>query len=119
MLIFCDQNIAVETVEYLRLLGHDVLGTRDVGLAFASDHEVLGYAIRTGRILLTYNADFGDIRVFPAGTHAGIIRLRIAQQTAEVLHPILEKALDQLVGKGLAGKLVTINVGAIRIRGMA
>ena len=117
MRLFCDQNIMVETVEFLRRLGHDVRGTRDVGLALAPDDDVLAFAIRENRILLTYNADFGDIRLFPVGTHAGIIRLRVNQQTAEFLHPILEDTLGQLADRDLSGRLVTVTKTAIRIRG--
>ena len=115
--IFCDQNIMVETVEFLRRQGHDVLSTRDVGLALAPDEKVMAFAIEDNRILLTYNADFGDIRLFPVGTHAGIIRLRVTQQTAEVLHPILERALGQLADRDLSGKLITVTKTAVRIRG--
>ena len=119
MRFFCDQNIMVETVEFLRLQGHDVIGTRDVGLALAPDDEVLAYAIKESRILLTFNADFGDIRLFPVGTHAGIIRLRVTQQTAESLHPVLESVLGQLADRDLSGKLITVTKTAIRIRGRA
>jgi len=116
MQLFCDQNIMVETVAFLRQQGHDVSSTREVGLAVASDDEVLRFAIQHARVLLTYNADFGDIRLFPIGTHAGIIRLRITRQTAAALHPLLRSALGQLADRDLSGKLVTITRTAIRIR---
>jgi predicted nuclease of predicted toxin-antitoxin system len=119
MHLFCDQNIMVETVEFLRQQGHDVSSTREAGLAAAPDEEVMAFAVRQDRILLTYNADFGDIRLFPVGTHAGIIRLRVTQQTAEALHPVLKSAIGQLADKDLSGKLVTITKTAIRIRGQA
>ncbi len=117
MRFFCDQNITVETVAFLRRLGHDVIGTRDVGLSQSPDDEVLAFAIQECRILLTFNADFSDIRLFPVGTHAGIIRLRVTQQTAEMLHPILGNTLGQLADKDLSGKLITVTKTAIRIRG--
>lgn len=119
MRFFCDQNITVETTEFLHRQGHDVSSTRDVGLAEAPDDEVLAFAIKEDRVLLTYNADFGDIRLFPIGTHAGIIRLRIAEQTSEVLHPVLLSSLADLAGRDLSGKLVTVTKTAIRIRGQA
>ena len=117
MNLFCDQNITLETAAFLGHLGHDVLSTRDVGMSRAADEEVLQYAIREGRLLLTFNADFSDLRTFPTGSHSGIIRLRLHQQTAEELHPILERVLRQLEGKDLAGKLVTIKASSVRIRG--
>ena len=77
----------------------------------------MAFAIKDNRILLTYNADFGDIRFFPVDTHAGIIRLRVTQQTTEVLHPILERVLEQLADRDLSGKLITVTKTAVRIRG--
>lgn len=64
------------------------------------------------------NADFDDIRLFPVGTHAGIIRLRLAEQAADALHPVLVSILDQLLDRDLSGKLVTASKNAIRIRGL-
>jgi predicted nuclease of predicted toxin-antitoxin system len=119
MRFFCDQNITLETVDFLRGVGHDVVGTRDVGLAEAPDDEVLAFAIREERVLVTYNADFGDIRLFPIGTHAGIIRLRMSDQVAEILHPVLQQALASLADRDLSGKLVTVTKTTIRIRGQA
>jgi len=118
MRLFCDQNIPLETLDFLRSLGYDVLSTRDVGMSRVDDEEVLQYAIREDRALLTFNADFSDLRVFPVGTHSGIIRLRLHEQTAEELHPILRRAMRQIQGKNLDGKLVTIKARSIRIRGV-
>lgn len=119
MRLFCDQNIMVETAQFLRRQGHDVVSTRDVGLSEAPDEDVLEFAIKDGRVLLTFNADFGDIRLFPAGTHSGIVRLRTTDQTAEMLHPVLQNAIERLAGRDLSGKLVTVTKAAIRIRGRA
>jgi len=116
MRIFCDQNVMTETVDYLRSLGHDVGSTRDSGLATASDAEVLRTAIQQERVLLTYNADFSDIRSFPLESHSGIIRLRLVDQTAEKMHPILGNVLRQLENKDISGKLVTVGRTNVRIR---
>ena len=116
MRILCDQNIMAETVEYIRSLEHDVVSTRETGLASATDEEILRVAVNQDRILLTYNADFSDIRIFPVGTHTGIIRLRLQEQTAEDLHPVLSNLFRQLAGKDIAGKLITVTKTTIRIR---
>ena len=67
---------------------------------------------------MTHNADFSDIRLFPPGTHCGIIRLRIKDQTAESLHPLLKHAFNQLDHVDVSGKLVTVLKNSIRIRGL-
>jgi hypothetical protein len=62
-------------VEALRALGHDVLTTQEAGNAGHAipDHEVLDFATRSGRAVLTLNRrDF--IRLHKSGlAHAGIV----------------------------------------------
>jgi hypothetical protein len=50
-----NENIALPAVVELRRLGHDVLTSMDAGNANASvpDDEVLAFAAREGRILLS------------------------------------------------------------------
>ena len=114
--LFCDQNIRVDTIQFLRTLGHDVVSTRTYGMQRASDSEILERAISEGRVLLTFNSDFGDIRYYQPHTHMGIIRLRIDPQTTEVVHPILRAALALLSAKEIEGKLVTVTRSRVRIR---
>ena len=87
------------------------------GLSRADDEQVLRYAIDEDYVLLTFNADFSDLRLIPVGTHSGIIRLRLHEQTARELHPILRRVIGQIESKDLNGKLVTVKSHSIRIRG--
>jgi predicted nuclease of predicted toxin-antitoxin system len=111
-----DQNLRQTTTEYLRGLGYDAVSTRDLGLEYASDDEILAVASRQARIVVTYNGDFGDVRDRPFGTHAGIIRLRVHPQIDEVLHPILKRLLSFVSVESLAGALTLVDNYKIRIR---
>ncbi|MBI4772359.1 MAG: DUF5615 family PIN-like protein, partial [Chloroflexi bacterium] len=63
---FLDHNMSPETTRFLRdELGFDATDTREQGLQSASDFEIAACAARQGRIILTFDADFGDIRGFP------------------------------------------------------
>jgi predicted nuclease of predicted toxin-antitoxin system len=53
MRFFADQDIYQCTVDYLLALEHDVLRAKDAGLARASDEELLHYAHREQRLLIT------------------------------------------------------------------
>lgn len=72
---YADENFPRRTVEALRVLDHDVLTTQDAGNAGQAlpDHEVLDFAARAGRAVLTLNRrDF--IRLHKRGIpHAGIV----------------------------------------------
>ena len=73
--LYANENFPVEVVEHLRVLGHDVLTTHDVGKSNQSieDDAVLRFAIETGRCVITINRkDF--MRLHRVVTdHAGII----------------------------------------------
>ena len=45
-------------------------------MAGMADESVLSYAIAEDRVLLTFNADFADVRKLNAIDHPCIIRLR-------------------------------------------
>ena len=54
---YSNENIAMQVVEELRQLGHDVLSSLEAGNANAAvpDEEVLAFAAVSGRILLSHN----------------------------------------------------------------
>jgi hypothetical protein len=76
---YSDENFPYGSVEALRKLGHDVLTTLEAGHADQRipDHEVLGYAIRENRIVLTFNRkDFIKLHEKDS-SHAGIIVCKV------------------------------------------
>jgi hypothetical protein len=105
---YANENFPRRTVEALRVLGHDVLTTQEAGNAGQAipDEEVLSFATRAGRAVLTLNRrDF--IRLHKRGvTHAGIIvcteDMDTAGQAARVHDAVASLS-------SLAGQLVRVN----------
>jgi len=62
-----DNDIAVRVAIILRGAGHQVVTTREIGLARASDAELLLTAAQRGWILVTHNAD--DFTLLDDGWH--------------------------------------------------
>ncbi|HEY4611777.1 MAG TPA: DUF5615 family PIN-like protein [Bacteroidota bacterium] len=116
MRFLLDQNLSPQTSAFLRTLGYDVLDVGQLGLAGASDLDILQRARTESRIVITFNADFADVREIPLGNHAGVIRLRIFPQTIEVLHPILKRELAELQSINLSGCLVIIDNWRVRLK---
>jgi len=48
----------------------------DVGLNGALDEVIFRWAQAQPAIVLTFDGDFADARMYPIGSHAGVIRLR-------------------------------------------
>jgi predicted nuclease of predicted toxin-antitoxin system len=73
--IYSNENFPFPVVEILRSLGHDVLTTRESGMANkgVSDDDVLNFSIRENRIVLTNNRRH-FVRMHNANkSHCGII----------------------------------------------
>jgi predicted nuclease of predicted toxin-antitoxin system len=56
----------------LRERGHDAVAAVEAGLAGEPDERIRAYAIDTGRILLTLDADFANILRFPPAETPGV-----------------------------------------------
>jgi predicted nuclease of predicted toxin-antitoxin system len=77
MRIKLDENIATSAADRLRELGHDVHTVIEEELSGHVDSEVWAAAQREGRFLITQDLDFSDQRVFAAGSHAGVLLVRL------------------------------------------
>lgn len=82
MKLYLDQMLRIEVAEELRRVGHDAVRAAEVGHARADDAEILEYAIREDRVLITLDKHFGDWAVLPLRNHPGVIRLKVHPTTA-------------------------------------
>lgn len=69
----------------LGALGHDVDTAVDEGLGGVEDDNVWAAAQAAGRILITQDLDFSDVRAFAPGTHHGLLLLRVREPSRESL----------------------------------
>jgi uncharacterized protein with PIN domain len=102
--MYANENMALEVVERLRLLGHDVLLTIEAGQANQGipDEEVLAYAHERGRILLTFNyLDFKRIHQTNPN-HSGVIICKMDtnfQALADRIHEAIQIAPNPMNGE--------------------
>jgi hypothetical protein len=85
MKIKLDQNLSVHLREVLAALDHDVDTVFDEGLTGGDDVAVLQTARSQDRILFTLDTDFLNLKVYPPGTHSGIVVFRPPRQGALTL----------------------------------
>jgi predicted nuclease of predicted toxin-antitoxin system len=72
-----DENLPESLLSELSRLGHDVDNVRGESLIGRADMEVWKAAQETGRVLITQDLDFSDIRQFAPGTHHGLVLVRL------------------------------------------
>lgn len=77
MRIKLDENIAASAAVRLAVLGHDVHTVIEENLSGRIDSDVWAAAQLEERFLITQDLDFSDKRRFAAGSHAGILLVRL------------------------------------------
>lgn len=116
--ILLDQNVPQAVAAWLaeQRPGWRVRHVREAGLWGASDHEILRWAQSDGSIIVTFDEDFADTRMFPVGSHCGVIRLRVWPTTTERTEQALRMLLDLVPDHDLPGSLVIVDNLRIRVR---
>lgn len=101
-----DENMLADLATHLREAGHEVADVVEEGLSGEDDPPVLTAATAEGRILLTFDLDFADVRHYPPGTHAGIVVFRLHDQRWRTLQGPVTRLLAggklEDLDKGLA-----------------
>ncbi len=72
-----DENIPLSAKTRLARVGFDTDTVLDEGLGGHPDPDVWAAAQSEGRFLITQDLDFSDVRVFAAGTHHGVLIVRL------------------------------------------
>jgi predicted nuclease of predicted toxin-antitoxin system len=76
-----DENLSVRVAAVFRAAGHDVDTVVDEQLTGAADRAVLHAATNAGRLVVTLDRGFGDVRSYPPGSHPGVLVLRVEDQS--------------------------------------
>lgn len=72
-----DENPPLQIAIDLRARSHDVHTVGEEGLTGRPDTDVWQEAQREGRLLVTQDLDFSDVRKFQPGTHHGIVLFQV------------------------------------------
>ena len=117
MKLLFDENLSPRHAARLRQLEHDAISVIDIGLGGASDAEVRSAGIAGNRVIVTLDADFGNILRFPVQNTPGVIWLRLHPPTEAKIQLALARCLAKLGGDDFNGKLAVVDEDKIRIRG--
>ena len=112
-----DENLPTEAAERLASAGHDAVTVRDQRMAGQPDTSVAAVCQREGRVVVTLDLDFADIRAYPPGDYAGIIVLRLVLLDKLHVLSVLQRLLPVLEHEPLAGKLWIVEETSVRVRG--
>jgi predicted nuclease of predicted toxin-antitoxin system len=97
-------------------LGHDVLTAADENLLSRPDIEVAASASREGRILLSLDIEFADLRKYPPGSHPGIVLFRPASLGPLSVNRFVERFARSTDLSALSGCVAVVEPRGIRVR---
>lgn len=112
-----DENLSHYLKPRLAALGHDVTTTADEGLLSRPDTTVAAAAAAEGRMLLTLDLEFADLRKYPPGSHPGMIVFRPRTFGPLSVNRAVEAFVRDTDLAPLAGCVVVVEPARMRIRG--
>ncbi len=116
MRFLANENIPGAVVAALRAAGNDVVWIR-IAAPGSSDPEVLAWAVREERVLLTFDKDFGELAkgsLLPAA--CGVILLRVPMPRPDHVGSQLANVITARVD--WAGHFSVIEPGRVRMRAL-
>ena len=116
MRIKLDENMPASLMALLQSAGHDAATVVEEKLSGEVDSVVIRAAASEGRLLITFDRDFLDIREYPPGSHAGIVVFRLEDQRWPVLEAAARRVIDSGILDRLRQGLAIVDDARIRIR---
>ncbi len=111
-----DENLPVDLAILLRNSGHDAETVYDEELTGAPDPDIAARCQEEGRVVVTFDLDFSDIRAYPPAQHRGLLVLRLKRQDRDHVLRTVERLLQVFTEEELDGRLWIVDEDRIRIR---
>jgi predicted nuclease of predicted toxin-antitoxin system len=116
MRFLADAGISPRTVEFLRRNGHEIVHVRERGLQRASDRELIQVAHAEGRVVLTFDLDFGEILAHALANGPSVVLLRLADERADAVNERLAVVLREKAAALESGALILVEDTRYRLR---
>jgi len=117
MLFKIDENLPTELAHLMVSSGYDAKTVYDQQLQGADDSVLIDRCDQENRILITLDIDFSDITLYPPEKHAGILVLRLGNQSKKNVLNVFHKILTALEREPIKNHLWIAEETVIRIRG--
>ena len=114
--ILLDQGLPRSAASVLRDEGWDVLHTGDIGLSRSTDRQILEYAQRNERVIITLDSDFHTILALTNASAPSVIRIRLEGLRGHGLAHLIKKIWPKIEPQVKKGAMVTVTASGIRIK---
>jgi len=112
-----DADMPRSSADVIRSFGYDVEDVRDIGLGSAKDREIIEYALKNNRIIVTRDTDFGEVLRYPK--HPGAIIFRLPYTfTAREINEKLKEFLNSVSEDEIKNAIVMVELSRYRRRSL-
>jgi predicted nuclease of predicted toxin-antitoxin system len=111
-----DVGVSTSTLRALREAGYDAVHLREQNLHRLPDKAILEKALKEGRIVLTFDLDFGDLLATSGGRLPSVIIFRLYNQTPSNVTKRLFDLLPVETQRLEAGALFIVEDARYRMR---
>ncbi len=116
MKILVDMNLSPSWVSFLTEAGLDAVHWSDIGAGNAPDSELMDWAAKHGRVVLTADLDFGAILAATHGERPSVVQVRSDILTPSAIGYRVVAAIQQSEQELLEGALISIDPVRARLR---
>jgi predicted nuclease of predicted toxin-antitoxin system len=116
MRFLADMGVAQRIVEWLRSEGHDTIHLREQGLQRLPNGEIFTKAAQEGRIILTFDLDFGELVALSGRDRVSIILFRLHNTRTPHVIDRLRKVLQDSGPALERGAIVVVEESRHRTR---
>lgn len=112
-----DADMPKSSAEVIRSHGFEIEDVRDIGMRAAKDREIMDYALKNNKIIITRDTDFGEVLRYPRHPGAIILRLPYAFTSKEI-NERLEEFFRSIKEKELIGAIIIVELSRYRRRSL-
>ena len=112
-----DENMPIEVAEAMRAAGHDALSVLEQDLGGWADPGIAEICRSEGRVLVSLDTDFADVRAYPPQDYPGILVIRLKRQDKPSILEVVPRILRMLQFEEIDRRLWIVTEERVRIRG--
>jgi predicted nuclease of predicted toxin-antitoxin system len=116
MRLLLDQGLPRTTVRHLADMGIAAEHVGDLGMAAATDLQILEAARKRRDVVVTLDSDFHALQAATRAVSPSVVRIRIEGRKGEQLAVILQRVLAVASTELEAGATVSVTADRIRVR---
>lgn len=116
MRLLLDQGLPLTAAKLLREAGLDACHVSELGMASATDAEILHHANLANRVVVTLDADFHALLALSTASKPSVIRIRMEGLKATACATLIRTVITQCQQELAEGCMITVQDKRIRIR---